>query len=112
MIPRKNIFLILNSKNSMQCLLVLEAAKFLYDELKEMILGYSSFYKNLKFLILKILRLEEKKIGEYGNNEIWKLAEKYLSNRQDFMLQKDLILIKWYNLKVNLVEKVNEERRE
>ena len=85
--------------------LVLQAAKFMSTELQGMIPGDGNFYKNFEiFNFVNLLKLHEDEINEYGNNEVWCLAEKYLSGRNEFILEKEFIVIEWYNMKIHILE--------
>jgi len=90
--------------------IVLEAAKFLSTELNGMIPDKGNFYKNFEiFNFVNLLKIARDKLGEYGNSEVWSLAQKYLVNKSEFLLEKDLIILEWYNMKIHLVESLTAE---
>ena len=92
---------------------VTNIAKYLEKELKSIIPKDKDIFQCFKIFNFKeLLHLKGPELGNYGNNEIWKLTNYYLAINQKFVLDKDLVQLEWYNIKLRIVDDIKDKKFE
>ena len=89
-------------------LLIQSAAKFLKTELLDLIPGDENFFANFSiFDFEKFKTLSKQELNDFGNQEVLKLSNYYLSNDPSYSLQKDLVIIEWRRLKLRFAQGIH-----
>ena len=84
-------------------ILVIDAVKYLINELEEILPKSQDILSSFEaFNFEKIINLKEEQVNDFGNDEIMRLANFYLTDNVISVDEKGLVLFQWKNLKYKL----------